>query len=134
MVVTEQDIRQALRALNLPGKVVCLHSSLRSFGEIAGGAITLVRAFLDEACTILVPTFSSVFEVAPPPHLQFERNGWNYSATFASKRSSERVFTPEVLDVDRSMGVIPATALSWTNHIRGNHPLDSFTAVGPQAG
>jgi aminoglycoside 3-N-acetyltransferase len=31
------------------------------------------------------------------------------------------------------MGVIPATALSCTNHIRGNHPLNSFTAVGPQA-
>ena len=30
-------------------------------------------------------------------------------------------------------GVIPATALAWTTHMRGNHPLDSFTAVGPQA-
>ena len=131
--MTEQDIRQALRTLNLPGQVVCLHSSLRSFGHVAEGAIAVVRAFLGEGGTILVPTFSSVFAVAPPPHLQFERNGWNYSATFASNRSSDRVFTPEVLDIDGSMGVIPATVLSWTNHIRGNHPLDSFTAVGPQA-
>jgi aminoglycoside 3-N-acetyltransferase len=130
-VVTEQDIRQALRALGLSGQVVCIHSSLRSFGHVAGGAIAVLRAFLDEGSTILVPTFSSVFEVVPPRHLQFERNGWNYSS--APNHNSERVFTTEVLDVDRYMGAIPATALSWPTHIRGNHPLDSFTAVGPQA-
>ena len=46
--MTEQDIRQALRTLNLPGQVVCLHSSLRSFGHVAEGAIAVVRAFLGE--------------------------------------------------------------------------------------
>jgi len=57
MVVTEQDIHHALRTLGLPGQVVCLHSSLRSFGHVAGGANAVVRVFLDEGCTILVPTF-----------------------------------------------------------------------------
>jgi aminoglycoside N3'-acetyltransferase len=133
MVVTQQDIQRAVRALSLQGQVVCLHSSLRSFGHVAGGAIAVVRTFLDEGCTILVPTFSSVFEVAPPPHLQFERNGWNYSVAAAPNHSSEKVFTPEVVDIDRDMGVIPDAALAWTTHLRGNHPLDSFTAVGPQA-
>jgi aminoglycoside N3'-acetyltransferase len=133
MVVTHQDVQQALRALGLPGRVVCLHSSLRSFEHVAGGAVTIVRAFLDEGCTILVPTFSSVFEVAPPPHLQFERNGWNYSATPTPNHGPERVYTPAVLDIDRDMGAVPATAVSWPGRVRGNHPLDSFTAVGPQA-
>ena len=133
MVVTQQDIQQALRALGLPGQVVCLHSSLRSFGRVAGGAEAIVRAFSDEGCTLLVPTFSSVFEVAPPPSLQFERNGWNYSATPAPNHGSERVYNPEVLDIDRSMGAVPARVVTWPAHARGNHPLDSFTAVGPQA-
>jgi hypothetical protein len=31
------------------------------------------------------------------------------------------------------MGVIPAAVVAWTGHVRGDHPLDSFTAVGPQA-
>ena len=96
MVVTQQDIQQVLRELGLQGQIVCLHSSLRSFGHVAGGAIAVLRACLDEGITILVPTFSSVFAVAPPPHHQFERNGWNYSAASAS--SSERTFTPDVLD------------------------------------
>ena len=132
MVVTQQDIQQAFRALGLMGQVVCLHSSLSSFGNVAAGAKAVLRAFLDEGGTVVVPTFSSVFEVAPPPHLRFERNGWNYNARVVSY-SSERVFTPEVPEIDRSMGVIPATALTWPTHVRGNHPLDSFTAVGPQA-
>ena len=131
-VVTQEDLQAAVRALSLSGQVVCIHSSLRSFGYVAGGAKAVIKAFLDEGCTILVPTFSSVFEVPPPPHLQFERNGWNYSATSAPN-TSQKVFTPEVLDIDDYMGVIPATVLSWPNHIRGNHPLDSFTAVGPHA-
>lgn len=133
MVVTQQDIQQALRVLGLSGQVVCLHSSLRSFGHVAGGAIAAVRALTDEGCTVLVPTFSSVFAVAPPTHLQFKRNGWNYGATAAPNHGSERVYTPEVLDIDHDMGVIPATVVAWTNRMRGNHPLDSFTAIGPQA-
>lgn len=128
--VNQQEIQQAVRALGLNGQVVCLHSSLRSFGHVVGGANAVLRALLDEGITVLVPTFSSVFEVSPPPQLQFERNGWNYTAP---KQNSVRAFTPEVLDIDRYMGAIPATVLALPQHLRGNHPLDSFTAVGPQA-
>lgn len=133
MVVTQQDMQQALRARGLSGQAISLHSSLRSFGHVAGGAAAVVRAFLDEGCTVLVPTFSSVFEVAPPRHLHFERNGWNYAVPLAPKHSSARIYTPEVPDIDRYLGLIPATVVAWPNHIRGNHPLDSFTAIGPQA-
>ena len=31
------------------------------------------------------------------------------------------------------MGVVPATALSWPGAARGNHPLNSFTAIGAHA-
>ena len=133
MVVTQQDIQQALRALGLSGQAVCLHSSLRSFGRVDGGATTVVRSFLEEGCTLLVPTFSSAFEVTPPPHLQFERNGWNYAATPTKSAQDGRVYTPEVPDIDQYMGVVPAAILDWPDRVRGNHPLDSFTAVGPQA-
>src|ERR1043165_8592123 len=132
MVVTGHDLQQALRSLGLSGRVVCLHSSLRSFGHVEGGAVTIIRAFLDEACTLLVPTFSSVFEVAPPLHLQFKRNGWDYSAA-RPKPGSNRLYTPEARYIDREMGAIPAMIVTWPGRVRGNHPLDSFTAVGPHA-
>jgi aminoglycoside 3-N-acetyltransferase len=133
MVVTGDDIREALRGLGLTGRDVCLHSSLRSFGRVAGGAAAVIRAFLDEGCTLVVPTFSSAFEVAPPPHLRFERNGWTYGAAAASRHSPGRVYTPEASDIDPDMGAIPAAVVAWPGRVRGNHPLDSFSAVGPRA-
>jgi aminoglycoside 3-N-acetyltransferase len=133
MAVTRLDIRRALRALGLSGRPVCLHSSLRSFGHVDGGAKGVILSFLDEGCTILVPTFSSAFAVAPPPHLRFERNGWDYDDDRAPHPASERIYGPEVSDIDREMGAIPAAAVAWPGRVRGNHPLDSFTAVGPRA-
>lgn len=127
------DLRHALRARGLAGRPVCVHSSLRSFGYVIGGAEAVIRAFLAEGCTVLVPTFSSGFEIAPPLHLQFERNGWNYSTTTSQQHGSNRVYRSEMLDIDREMGAIPTTVVAWPGHVRGDHPLDSFTAVGPCA-
>src|SRR4051794_21219106 len=131
--MTRQRLRHALRELGLAHQVVCVHSSLRSFGYVSGGANAFIQAFLDDECTLLVPTFSSAFEIAPPSHLRFERNGWNYSNPPIKRHYSHRVYTPEVLDIDHDMGAIPETLVAWPGHVRGNHPLDSFTAVGPHA-
>jgi aminoglycoside 3-N-acetyltransferase len=133
MNVTRQEIRRAARALGLSGRPLCLHSSLRSFGHVAGGARTVVRSFLEEGCTVIVPTFSSAFEVAPPPHLRFERNGWDYGTGPARGTGPRRVYTPEAPDIDRDMGAIPAAVLGWQGRVRGRHPVDSFTGVGPRA-
>lgn len=133
MAITQHDIRRAVRALGLAGQPLCLHGSLRSFGHIEGGAPAVVRPFLEEGCTLMVPTFSSTFEVAPPPHLQFERNGWEYGAGAAPRPGTDKIYTPEAPDIDRDMGAIPAAVLGWPGRARGRHPLDSFTAVGPRA-
>ena len=133
MVVTQQDMQRALRALGVSGQAVCLHSSLGSLGLVAGGSAAVVRAFLGEGCTVLVPTFSSVFEVAPPPHLRFARNGWDYGVTARPVQTSGRVYSPGVLDIDPDMGAIPAAVVAWPGRVRGSHPLDSFAAVGPRA-
>lgn len=133
MVVTRQDIQHALRLLGLSEQPLCLHSSLRSFGHLAGGAMSIVQALLDEGCTVLVPTFSSIFEVAPPPHLRFARNGWNYDIAAGSNSGLDRVYNSDVSDIDREMGAIPAAIVKLPHRVRGNHPLNSFTAVGPRA-
>ncbi|HVF57466.1 MAG TPA: AAC(3) family N-acetyltransferase [Pyrinomonadaceae bacterium] len=132
-VTRHEDIRGALRSLGLSGEAVCLHSSLRSFGHVEGGAATVVRAFLDEGCTLLVPTFSSAFEINPPPHLRFKRNGWDYDRQSAPGRAADRIYSTEGAEIDGNMGAIPSAVLAWPNRARGGHPLDSFTAVGPLA-
>ncbi len=62
--ITQADIEQGLRELGLhEGDVVLLHSSLSSFGDVAGGARTVVEAFLavlGEQGTLAVPTFGSL--------------------------------------------------------------------------
>lgn len=45
-----------------------------------------------------------------------------------------RVFSPDSVEMDRAdMGAIPAAVVAMPGRIRGNHPLDSFAAVGPLA-
>jgi aminoglycoside N3'-acetyltransferase len=133
MAVTVQDVRRALRSLGLSGQAVCLHSSLSSFGHVEGGAQTIVRAFLEEGCTLLVPTFSSAFETIAPAHLRFERNGWNYETGRVARAGARKIFTPDSAEIDDDMGAIPSAVLALDESVRGNHPLDSLTAAGPRA-
>jgi aminoglycoside N3'-acetyltransferase len=133
MVITGQDVRHALRSLGLAEQAVCLHSSLSSFGYVEGGAGTIVRAFLEERCTLLVPTFSSAFEMYAPMHLRFERNGWNYETQGTAGENTFKIFTSDATEIDEYMGAIPAAVLALDESVRGNHPLDSFTAAGPRA-
>src|SRR5439155_25421802 len=64
--VTSGDLVAGIRRLGLPGRAVCMHSSLRSLGHVVGGAYAVVDAFLAESCTLLVPSFSFRFLVLPP--------------------------------------------------------------------
>ena len=133
MTVTEQDVRGALRSLGLAGGAVCVHSSLRSFGRVEGGARAVVDAFVAEGCTLLVPTFSSAYEVAPPAHLRFERNGWDYGRTRDEGRGDAGTYSTDSNVIDKEMGAIPAEVLSRPGRVRGAHPLDSFAGLGPGA-
>lgn len=133
MALTREELRGAVREAGLSAAAVCAHSSLRSFGRVEGGAQTLVEAFLDEGCTLLVPTFSSAFAVAPPPSMRPERNAWDYGAHGGAGGAAPCVFAPDSPEVDGSMGAVPRAVLSFKGRQRGDHPLDSFAAVGPHA-
>jgi len=134
MTVVQRDIQHSIRSLGLSGHPICLHSSLRSFGQVEGGAEVVVAAFLQEQCTLLVPTFSWTFAVPPPLHLRPPRNGWNYPAFSIPTPGSGGIYRPACPDIDREMGAIPVTVVGWPKRARGNHPLCSFAAVGPLAG
>ena len=44
VAVTRDELDAAIGELGLPGRVVCVHSSLRSFGTVDGGADTVIDA------------------------------------------------------------------------------------------
>jgi aminoglycoside 3-N-acetyltransferase len=131
--VTREDLREGIRALGLPDATVCVHSSLRSFGHVDGGADSVVDAFLAEGCTLMVPTFSAPFFVlAPPPEMRSERNGIDYDAAHESP-GRDRIYSPDGNEVSPTMGAIPAAVLARPERVRGDNPLCSFAALGPRA-
>lgn len=129
--ISEVDVRTVLRQLGLSGRPVCVHCSLSSFGHVEGGGKTLVRAFLEERTTLLAPSFSWGFAVPPPASDRPPRNGTRYD--FPDRPPPERAFTPESREVDRDMGALARTVVLHTERERGDHPLCSFSAVGPLA-
>lgn len=131
--VGREQIREAIRSLGLAGLPVCVHSSLRSFGHVVGGAGTVIDAFLDEGCTLVVPTFSAVlFGIAPPEGMRPARNAIDYDAAVESPGRG-RIFSPASNELSPSMGAIPAAVLARPERVRGNNPLCSFTALGAGA-
>jgi aminoglycoside N3'-acetyltransferase len=135
MKVTTGDIRKAIRNLGVAGRPLCVHSSLRSFGWVEGGAQAVVDGLLAEGCPVLVPTFSwDEFGLPPQPGMQPARNGCNYAITDRPAPGKDRIYTPDSRAIDREdMGAIPAAVVLMPRRVRGNHPLCSFTAVGPLA-
>jgi aminoglycoside N3'-acetyltransferase len=134
-LVTLEAIREGVRALDLAGRPLCVHASLCSFGWVAGGADTVIDGLLAEGCTVMVATHSSAYAVAPPPGMRPERNGIAYDPYTKPTPGTGRIYTPESDEMDREwMGAIPSALLDRPERVRGDHPLDSFSAVGPLAG
>ena len=114
MEVIGQDIVAGLRAIGLPeGATVLVHSSLRSFGHVRGGAGTVIEALLQAVGprgTVLVPTLTGSEGLGPD--------------------------NPPVFDVRRTpcwTGRIPETFRQVPDALRSLHPTHSVAAIGPRA-
>ena len=134
MAVSQSDIAAGIARLGLTGLPVCLHSSLRSFGQVIGGADAVVDAFLAAGCTVVVPTHNYINELAPPPGVWIERNGLDPDDPPADPFQPPPRHDPTRNEMSTgAMGAIPAAVLARSNRIRGQHPLDSFSGIGPEA-
>ncbi len=115
-MITRRELGRAFDALRLSEVDLCIHSSMGSFGEqLERGPEDLVETLLARGCTIMVPTFSSCF---------LAESGGDETA----------VFHPECKDLSvEKMGILSSYILQAPGRIRGNHPLNSFAALGPHA-
>ncbi len=135
MGVTKLDIRNAVKAAGLSQKPVCIHASLRSFGWVEGGAQTIIDGFLAEGCTVLVLTLSFHYFSAPPVGRRPAQNGLDYERFLGVPINAGPVYSVDSQEIEKEMvGAVPAAVLAMPGHIRGSHPTNSFTAVGPLAG
>ncbi len=131
-MISTKLLNETIRKLNIKGKCICIHSSLKSFGdEIEGGVSSLIKVFLDNNCTIIVPVFSYKFLINPPDGKRYIKNGYDYSVKI---NESDEIFTTSSNEITgKDMGQIPYTILQMKERIRGNHPVCSFAGVGPFA-
>lgn len=133
MILDRTHILRAVRELSLQGEGVCIHSSLKSFGYLEGGALAIIEAFLDEGCTILVPTFTYNYSIHPPADDRPLRNGCSYEDYREVPQKAGGIYTVECDDILEGMGAIPREALKMSGRHRGNNPFNSFTAIGPRS-
>lgn len=136
MTILASDLIAAADKLTSANRPLMLHASLRSFGApIAGGTDTLLDALLTHGRTVLVPAFTEPqFRLPPPAALRPARNGVDYGSFPADPQPSDGgAYTPGCGLINASLGVFPANLLKRAGAVRGNHPLNSFAALGPQA-
>ncbi len=132
MILRQAEILGAVKQSGLSNRVVCLHSSLKSFGRVEGGADAIIDAFLEAGCTLIVPTFTYDSQAAPPPGWSIPRNGLD--PIWIAGRVHVVGFDPAGNQITREeMGAIPARVLERPGRVRGSHPADSFTGLGLQA-
>jgi aminoglycoside 3-N-acetyltransferase len=130
MTVTFDDITNGIKSAGLTNSVIALHSSLKSFGRVEGGPETVVRAFLEAGCTLVVPTFSYECAVLQPLK-DYPQNGWGNEINLTYEPED---FSPAWNNLTASeMGAIPTSILKMPNRVRGRHPIDSLSAIGPLA-
>lgn len=124
------EVNQAIDQLGLSGRVLLMHTSLRSFGAGAPTADELCGALLDHGCTIVVPTFTGRFAVDAPAGLAYE---YNNHGDIGAQPESPDPYDFTMSEVDPDMGAFPRHVASRSDTVRGGHPLNSFAAVGPLA-
>lgn len=131
-MISREQLHAAAEELDLAGRPVIVHASLRSFGAHLDGD-TLLDTLLSLGCTVLVPSFTEPqFGVVPPLSMRPSRNGIDYSNPWATMPRDEP-YTVDCGLVNDRLGTFPKVVLARRDVVRGHHPLNSFASVGPLA-
>jgi aminoglycoside 3-N-acetyltransferase len=136
-MVTEHTIAAGLRDLGLDSSsAVIVHSSLRSFGPVVGGAPAVCRALVSVCGTVLLPAGSwDLTGVPAPPSLVRPSNAAQVASSWETFDAALERALPfaDDLPIDRELGRIPETMRRQFPHRRSQHPLLSYLAVGRYA-
>ena len=129
MTVTKDSLRKTIVKAGLVNKVICIHSSLRSFGEVTGGANAVIDAFLEEGCTILAPSFSYDYAIARVENIK--QNGIDCNKE--PFETNGLIYNTGITAISSDMGAIPHAIVNTAGRFRGYHPTNSFVAIGPDS-
>jgi aminoglycoside 3-N-acetyltransferase len=125
-MISFRDITSGLRKLELdPLNQVIAHVSLSSFGEVRGGADTVLGAFLATVKGVISPTFTYNTMLIP------EEGPANNGIAYGSGRDKNRMaefFKPD-MPADPLMGVTAETLRRHPSARRSTHPILSFSGI-----
>ncbi len=129
-MVTFREFLTAFRKLEIErNRPVIVHSSLSAFGQVQGGADTILGALLGSFNTVVVPTFT--YKTMIVPETGPEGNACVYGSGRDSNRMAE-FFQPD-MPADRLMGIIPETLRKRPTARRSSHPILSFAGINADA-
>ncbi len=129
MVVSFRELLSGFRNLGLhPRLPVIAHASLSAFGEVRGGAETVVGALLAAFDTVIMPTHT--YKTMIIPEVGPENNGMAYGNGNDSNVMAE--FFRAKMPADPLMGVIAETLRRHPSARRSKHPILSFAGVNAE--
>lgn len=121
-----RDIAVGLKGLGLdPAKPVIVHASLSAFGEVRGGAETLLGALLSVQPAVMMPAFT--YKTMLVPEDGPEDNAFSYGQGGDQNLMAE-FYRPD-MPADRTMGVLAETLRKQPQARRSLHPILSFTGI-----
>jgi aminoglycoside 3-N-acetyltransferase len=121
-MTTYTEIKTAFDSLGLNDVPVIAHTSLRSFGEVEGGAAMVVQAFIDSFDAVIMPTHT--YKTMIVPRSGPENNAMDYGAPDPFNANPE--FFTSFMPADVLMGVIPEALRQRSGAKRSSHPILSF--------
>lgn len=125
-MLSYRDLITGFKKLELgQNKPVILHASLSSFGEVRGGADTLLGATLASFHSIMTPTFT--YKSMIIPETGPENNGLEYGSGYDLNKMAE-FYTPD-MPADRLMGILAEKVRLHTQAQRSTHPILSFAGI-----
>lgn len=109
-----------------------VHSSLRSFGHVKGGAETVIQALQDVCSTVLMPGFQCAAKILPPPEMRYRQNGCDYAVHFDFV-NPPRPFDVHTAPLHPRMGAVGHALALRSGTLRSNHPWHSWLGTGEDA-
>ena len=125
-MLTFRDFTNGLRKLEIDrARPVIAHASLSAFGQVHGGADTLLGALLTSFNALIMPTFTYNTMIIP------ESGPADNGITYGSGKDTNRMatFFQADLPADKTMGVVAEALRRNAKAHRSAHPIMSFAGI-----
>jgi aminoglycoside 3-N-acetyltransferase len=125
-LLTFRDLITSFRKLEIDrSRPIIAHASLSAFGEVHGGADTILGALLTSFNTLVMPTFT--YKTMVTPELGPPDNAITYGSGVDSNKLAE-IFR-HGMPADPMMGIVSESLRKHPKAHRTTHPILSFAGI-----